>query len=112
MTITYSKFFEPTVLGVAVSTLITVAGPASTLLRGCRVRLTNTTASPVSITMYAVPNAGTPGAGNAFVSGKAIGANDYLDVDVPILKLGDSLQGLAGTAASITAQAISGGYFA
>lgn len=112
MTITYSKFFEPTVLGVTVATLVTVAGVPSTLLRGLRVRFTNTTTLPVTITAYAVPSSGTAANSNAFALGVVVGANGYLDIDVPILKVGDFLQALAGTAASITVQSIWGAYFA
>jgi hypothetical protein len=112
MAITYAKFFAPTVLGVVAATLFIIPSPASTLFRGGRVRLTNTTAGPVSVTLYAVPVAGTAGVGNAFILAKMVGANDYLDVDVPIMAAGDFLQALAGSATSITAQVISGAYFA
>lgn len=112
MTITYKKFFAPTVLGAAATTLMTVdAAPAGTLLRGGRIRLTNTTAVAASATLYAVPLAGVAGVANAFLAGKVIAANDYLDVDVPIMAAGDFIQGLAGTVASITAHMISGSLF-
>ena len=112
MTISYSQFMAPTVLGVAAATLFTVpATPASTLLRGGRMRLVNTTAGAVTATLYAVPLAGTAAAGNAFVSGKSIAANDYLDVDVPLMGPGGFVQGLAGAATSITAHMISGSLF-
>jgi hypothetical protein len=112
MTISYSKFFDPVVLGTSASTLYAMAAtPATSLLRGGRVRLTNTTAGPVTVTLHAVPAAGVAGANNAFVSAKSIGANDYLDVDVPILPAGATLQGLAGAAASITAHMLSGSLF-
>jgi hypothetical protein len=112
MTISYSQFMAPTVLGVAAATLFTVpATPASTLLRGGRMRLVNTTAGAVTATLYAVPLAGSAAAGNAFVSGKSIAANDYLDVDVPLMGPGGFVQGLAGAATSITAHMISGSLF-
>ena len=112
MTITYSAFFVPTVLGVAASTLATVpVSPVGTLLRGGRVRLTNTTGAAVTATLYAVPAAGTAGAANAFLSAKSINANDFLDVDVPIMPAGAMLEGLASAAASITAHMISGGLY-
>ena len=72
MTISYSNFFAPTVLGTSAGTLATIpAQPTTTLLRGGRIRLTNTTGGAVTATLYAVPAAGSPAAGNAFVSGKA-----------------------------------------
>lgn len=112
MTISYSNFMQPTVLGAAAATLFTIpSSPGTTLLRGGRMRLANTTAGPVTVTLYAVPSAGTAGVGNAFVSAKSVAANDILDVDLPIMPAGSYLQGLAGAAASITAHIISGSYF-
>ena len=112
MTISYSQFMGPTVLGIAAATLLTIPVlPATNLLRGGRIRLTNTTAAAVTATLYGVPLAGTAGAANAFLSGKSIAANDYLDVDVPMLAPGGFVSGLAGAAASITAHMISGSLF-
>lgn len=112
MTITYSSFFAPTVLGTSAGTLLTVpTSPAGSLLRGGRVRLTNTTGAAVTVTLYAVPAAGTAAAANAFVSGKSINANDFLDVDVPIMPAGAILEGLASAATAITAHMISGGLY-
>lgn len=112
MAISYAKFFPPTVLGLAASTLYAVpAQPTSNLLRGGRIRLTNTTALSASATLYAVPSAGSAGVGNAFLSGVTVPANGYIDTDVPILAAGDFIQGLSGTATSITAHAVFGGLF-
>lgn len=113
MTITYSNFFAPTVLGVAAATLGTAvpSSPPSSLLRGGRIRFTNTTAGAVTVTAYAVPLAGAAGVGNAFLSAKSVAANDFLDVDVPIMPAGAFIQALAGAATSITAHMISGGLF-
>lgn len=112
MAITYSKFFAPTVLTASAATLLTVPTlPASTLLRGARIRLTNTTTGPVTATVYAVPSGGTAAAGNALLSAKSIAGNDYIDIDVPIMGPGDFLQALAGAVTSITAHMISGSYF-
>lgn len=112
MAISYSQFFAPTVLGTAAVVLATVpAAPTTTLLRGGRVRLTNTTAGAVTATVYAVPAAGAPAAGNAVVSGKSIAANDYLDIDLPLMPAGATLQALAGAATSITAHMLGGSLY-
>ena len=112
MTISYAQFMSPTVLGTAASTLFTIpALPASNLFRGGRMRLTNTTAGAVTATLYAVPIAGAAAAGNAFMSGKSIAANDFMDVDIPIIAPGGFVQGLAGAATSITVSMISGSLF-
>lgn len=112
MTISYSSFFAPTVLGTAAAILATVpAAPTTTLLRGGRVRLTNTTAGAVTATVYAVPSGGSPAAGNAVISAKSIAANDYLDVDIPIMPAGSTLQALAGAAASVTCHMLGGSLY-
>ena len=87
------------------------SSPLTTLLRGGRIRLVNTTGAAVTATLYAVPSAGTAAAGNAFVSAKSIAANDYLDVDVPIMPAGATLQALASSATSITAHMVGGGLY-
>lgn len=92
--------------------MLTVSpSPTSNLLRGGRVRLTNTTAGAVTVTLYAVPLAGTAGVGNAFVSATSIAANSYLDVDVPIMPAGAFLQALAGANTSITIHMLAGSVF-
>lgn len=112
MTISYSQFFAPQQLGIAVGTLFIVpAAPTTTLLRGGRIRLTNTTGVAATATLYAIPAAGAALPANAFLSAKSIPANDFLDVDVPLMGAGGFVQGLSGTAASITAQPMAGSYF-
>lgn len=112
MSTSYSNFFAPTVLTTAAATLYTVpASPTTSLLRGGRLRFTNTTAGPITVTAYAVPSAGSAAAGNAFVSGKSIAAGDYLDVDLPIVPAGGFIQALASANTSITAHALSGSLF-
>lgn len=112
MTISYSSFFAPTVLTTTAAALYLVpATPLSNLLRGGRVRFTNTTGAAVTVTAYALPAAGTVGVANAFVSSKSVAANDYLDVDVPILPAGATLEALASAGASITAHMLGGGIY-
>lgn len=112
MTISYSSFFPPTVLTTTAATLYTVpASPASSLLRGGRVRAANTTGSAQTVTLYAVPSAGSAAAGNAFASAVSVPANSYLDIDVPIMPSGATLQALAGAATSITLHMLAGGVY-
>ena len=54
---------------------------------------------------------GTAAAGNAFISAKSIAANDYLDVDVPVMPAGAFIQALASANTSITAHMLSGSIF-
>ena len=112
MAMQYVKLFEPVLLGATAGTVLSVpAMVATTVLRGGIVRLTNTSASPVAVTLYSVPAAGTNGAINQFFPAKSVAANDFIDVQMPQLKAGDFLQGFASTAAVVNIQPISGAYY-
>jgi hypothetical protein len=112
MTISYSKFMSPTVLGTSVSTLFSVpAQPAATLLRGARMRLVNTSVATVSVTLHAVPLASSASDGNAFCKNKTIAAGNYLDIDMPIIGAGGTVQALSDTASAVTAHMLNGSLF-
>ena len=112
MTITYDKFFLPTALSTSAATLLTVpATSTTTLLRGARMRFTNTSSAPVTVTAYAVPPASSAASSNAFVYVKNVPVNDYFDVDVPIMSAGALLQALCSVSSGVTAHMISGSYF-
>lgn len=67
--------------------------------------LTNTSASPVPVTLYNVPAAGSPTAANAFLSAFTLSAGQtYVPPQAIGLQLapGSTLQALAGTAAAVT----------
>lgn len=112
MAISYMQFMGPTVLGTAISTLFAVpALPASTLLRGARLRLTNTSIVAATASLYAVPSGGAAGSANSFINNKSIAPNDYLDIDIPLMGPGSSVQASAGAVTSITAHMVSGSLF-
>ncbi|MCP1173796.1 hypothetical protein [Ralstonia chuxiongensis] len=113
MAITYRKLFQPVQLGVALATIFTVdSSPTNVLLRGGRVRLTNTSASAVSVELDAVPSGGTAGVGNQLVSTNyTVPANGWVDVDLPVMAASDFLQGKAGVANVITVHFMNGGLF-
>lgn len=112
MAISYLKFFQPTVLTTSLVTLFTVpVTPASSLLRSCRLRLTNTSTTAKSARLYAVPASGAAADGNAFYFDQTVTPNSYMDVDVPIMAAGDFIQGLASATPGLNIQAIAGGVF-
>lgn len=102
----YIKAFDPVVLTTVLQTLYTV--PAAVTMRAGVLRFTNTTAGAVTVTVHAVPAAGTASDGNAFVKALSVPASDYYDVAIPILKAGDFLQALASANASITCHFLQG----
>ena len=109
MALTFIKLFAPVQLPITTPNVLYTcpAAPSTTVLKNGRVRLVNTSASPVSATLYAVPAAGSPTAANeCFV--QSIPATSYVDVDIPTLAAGDTLQGVAGTASVITIHELGG----
>jgi hypothetical protein len=112
MALTFTQLFAPTVLAAAAAAIYTCpASPTTTVLKNGRVRFTNTSATAVTVTAYAVPNAGAAGPGNCFLNAESIAANAHMDVDIPTLAAGDAFQAFASAATSITASEIGGVLF-
>lgn len=109
MALTIKQLFEPVVLGNSVALIYTnPASPTTSTLRNGRVRFTNTSSGPVSITAYAVPLAGAAGAGNCFMNAETLAANMHIDIDLPMLGPGDFISAFASAAASVTMSALDG----
>jgi len=113
MAITYSKLFQPVQLGVALAAIFTMPlAPSTVLLRGGRIRLTNTSGVAVATEIDAVPNGGSASAATQLVpTNYTVPANGWVDVDLPTMAAGDILQGKAGTASVITVHFMNGGLF-
>lgn len=113
MTMQYTKLFEPVAMVLTTpTTIFTVpTSPATTLLKGGIVRITNHTAGAVSATLHNVPSGSSAANANMCLSASSIGPNSYLDVQLPQMKAGDFLQGFASAATSLNIQAIAGAYF-
>ena len=109
MTLNFGKLF-PSQLLAGSAALIQAMPTASSsyLLRNGRVRLTNTSASPVAVTLYAVPAGGAVALTNEFFPGIAVPAHDYMDVDLPQLAAGDALWGFCTAYGTVTIFAIDG----
>lgn len=110
MTMQYSKLFEPVAMVLTTPTTIFTV-PASLLLRGGIVRITNHTAGALTATLHAVPSGGSASNANMCLSAGSVGANNYIDVQLPQMKAGDFLQGFASAATSLNIQAIAGSYY-
>lgn len=94
MALTYGQFFAPTLLASTATTLFTVpaaSGNVPVTAQGFRVKLSNTTSTAASVTLYAGNGSS---AAQECLPGYSIAGNDYLDFDVSILKSGDSLIGI------------------
>lgn len=106
---TFTQLFTPVVLTASSAVLYSMpTTPAGTILRNGRVRLTNTTALIATATLYADVAATGSSAANACLSAYSVPANGFVDIDIPVLKAGDTLRGLASIISSITVHHIDG----
>ena len=109
MALSVAQLFAPVALAASDAVLYTMpTSPTTSVLKNGRVRLTNTSGSAVPVTLYADASGTASAAANCCLSAKSVGANDFLDVDIPTLKAGDTLRGFAGTAAVITMHELGG----
>lgn len=104
--LTITKLFQPAQLTTSVAVLFTM--PSVGVLKNGRVRLTNTSASAVPVTLYSAAASAPSDATTCCLSAVSVGAGGYLDVDIPTMASGDTLRGMAGTAAVITVHEIGG----
>ena len=106
MAIDYGKLFSPVSLATSEVDIYTV--PSGKVLRRATVRVSNVTALADPITLYAVPAGGTAADSNAIVKGMSVAANNYADINIPVLEAGDKIKGLAGTAGTLVVHGIDG----
>jgi len=87
--------------GTSNATLYTV--PASTDVKVASIVVSNTTASPATVTLSVVPNGGSAGTTNRIMAATSVGANDTVVLDSSVyLNAGDFIAGLQGTSAALT----------
>lgn len=109
MAIDIKQIFTPVQLPTAVGVLVTMPTTPNTLvMKNGRVRLTNTSASSVTVTLYADAAATASSAANCCLNNLSIAGNSYQDVDIPTMKAGDTLRGFASAATSITMHEVGG----
>lgn len=97
------KSIPATQLGTSAAAVYTAGSGVTATINNLSV--TNTSASPVAVTLYRVPTAGTAGAGNCIMSAFSLAAGQtYVPPQAIGLQLdpGSSLQALAATASTIT----------
>jgi hypothetical protein len=112
MAVSITALFSPTVLTGSAAVIYTVpANPTTTVLSNGRVRFTNTSAGSRAITLYAVPAAGSPGAGNCLMNAETLAANAHVDVDIPLMGPNATIQAFADTASDVTMSALAGVLF-
>lgn len=112
MALTISQLFPPTVLGIVASIIYSMPTlPTTSTLKNGRIRVTNTTSTPATVILYAGPAGAASSSIIMFLSPVSIASNSSLEVDIPSMAAGDTLRGLAGTAASITVHEMGGVVF-
>lgn len=109
MALSYKKLFPPTLLTATVAVIFTMPDkPATTVVKNLRVRLTNTSALAVAVTLHHVPDGDSPSVTNMFLPATSIAPTGVLEVDVPTMDILDTLQGFAGTTGVINIQEVGG----
>ena len=112
MSVAYKKLFEPTILTTSAATIFTLnasAGATSTtILENLVLRVVNYTATPTTVTGYAIASGGSASNDEIFCSALAVPANDYVLVTVPVMAFGGFIQMLAADATTITVHHESG----
>lgn len=110
--LTIAQLFAPVQLPAAVAAFYSMpTTPTSSVLKNARMRLTNTTGAAVAATLYMDASATASSAANCFLSAVSIPANSSIEVDIPTMKVGDTLRGFASAATSITAHEMGGVLF-
>ena len=109
LSINIAPIFPPTSLTTTALTLATIpaTGTNATVLTNGKIRFANTTSGSLTVTAYGAPPGVAGGAINAFAQAESVAANAHLDVAIPLLPAGYTLQALA-SATGITASQISG----
>lgn len=111
MAVQVVQMFAPTVLTGSAATLYTVPTIGGVTFARGRIRFTNPSGSPVTVTAYGIPSAGSAGTGNVFLQAQTVLAGGNLDVDVPVLVSAGFIQALASTPSVIVAHALDGVLF-
>ncbi len=92
----YNRNFASKIVANTADDIFTL--PAG-VLRNLIITLSNTSASPVTISGWLIPASGSAANGNKFIPGESVGANATIDIAVPKMIAGDKLTLQAGTAA-------------
>jgi hypothetical protein len=109
MTVQVPVLFVPTLLGASPGIIATVPStPANVTYANGRVRLTNVDGSAHAVTLYAVPPGGVAGVGNCQLAGESVGPNAHVDVDVPKLPAGGTIQAFADAASVVVISELGG----
>lgn len=107
-TYTQTQLFAPAALTTsAVAYIAAIAAPSKYLINA-KVRFTNITAGAITVTAYAVQSGDSPVDANAFMKAESIPANSHVDVPVPVLATGGTMQALASAGTSITISFLAG----
>lgn len=109
MPVQVASLFNPTQLTASAGVLFVIpATPATIVLSGGVVRITNTDTAGHAVTAYAVPSSASPGAANCFMNAEPIAPNTHQDVALPVLGAGGSYQFSADVTLVVTVSPLAG----
>jgi hypothetical protein len=96
---TVSQLFTPVQLPTVVGVIFTVPSPSpAAVLNNGRVRFTNTTGAGIAVTAYADAAANPSAAANCCLNAYSVPANNYIELDVPTMKAGDTFRAFSASA--------------
>ena len=101
MAMTQTKLHAPAQLGTSLTTLYTVPGSTTTIVK--QVALCNTAAANRTVTLHLVPSAGTAASANAILFDVAVDSKSTTFVNLSaVMATGDTIQASASVAASVS----------
>lgn len=97
---TLKRMTAPTQLGTSASTVYTVGTGVTAVVK--QILVVNVSASATTVTIHAVPSAGSAGTTNRIFSALPIAPNATLTLDLSqVLTAGDTIQALAGATSAV-----------
>ena len=112
MTVQVIQMFAPTVMVTTATTLFTVpTTPSNIVLNRGMVRFVNTGSNAATVTAYDITSGSSATVTTTFCPGLSITGNSTLDVAVPAMAAGATLQALASVGTVISVHAMDGVLF-
>lgn len=97
--LSYNRLFDSKVVSNSADNIFVLA---SGVLRNLVILVTNSTASPVTLDGWVVPDGDSAAQANQFLSDYSIAAHTSAEIPVPKMFTGDTLTLQAGTATALT----------
>ncbi len=102
MALTNKVLWNPFLLPNASAVFFTMPTDATAVMKNGRLRLSNTSGAPATVTLNCDAAGNATGTGNQFVPTVSMAANSTMDVDIPTMGPGWTLRGVSSVAGAIS----------